>query len=57
MKSKLNKAWHEAHRMPEHPNIDERIAWHIEHQKHCKCREIPKKLKEEMLKLGIKLND
>ena len=50
---KMNKVWHEKHPMPAKPTIDQRIAWHLEHAKHCACRPIPVKLKEEMVKRGI----
>jgi len=48
--SKLNKEWHLAHRMPENATMEERIAWHLEHSKHCACRPIPEKLKTEIKK-------
>jgi hypothetical protein len=47
---KLNKEWHLTHRMPENATIEERIAWHLEHSKHCHCRPIPGKLKAEIKK-------
>ncbi|HEY4655914.1 MAG TPA: hypothetical protein VIH22_15435 [Cyclobacteriaceae bacterium] len=50
---KINEAWHRKNRMPPNATLDDRINWHIEHQKHCKCRGIPEKLKEEMSKRGI----
>jgi len=40
--------------MPKNPSIDQRIKWHLEHQKNCSCRPIPEKLAEEMKKRGIK---
>lgn len=40
------RIWHKAHRMPVHPTVEQRIAWHREHQKHCACRPIPKSLEE-----------
>jgi hypothetical protein len=52
---KLNKEWHLAHPMPKNPTLDQRIAWHIEHQKNCACRKITGKLKEEMKKRKIKI--
>nr|PZN50326.1 MAG: hypothetical protein DIU61_15375 [Bacteroidota bacterium] len=51
---KTNREWHQRHRMPKNATLDERIQWHLEHQKHCSCRGIPEKLKEEMSKRGIK---
>jgi hypothetical protein len=53
---KINKEWHEAHRMPRNATLEQRIKWHIAHQKHCGCREIPARLKEEMKKRKIKIN-
>ncbi len=47
---KLNKEWHLQHPMPKNPTLDDRIAWHIEHAKHCMCREMPDKIKEEIKK-------
>jgi len=41
VKSKLNAAWHNENRMPVKATIDQRIAWHPEHRKHCNCRDIP----------------
>ena len=52
---KTNKEWHHAHRMPVNADIEQRIAWHIEHAKNCGCREIPEKLKAEMRKRKIKV--
>jgi len=42
--SKLNRAWHEQNRMPPKATLEQRIAWHAEHQKHCACRETPEGL-------------
>ena len=51
--STINAAWHKKNRMPEKATLDQRIQWHIEHAKHCKCRPITGKLAEEMKKRGI----
>ncbi|SHF22761.1 hypothetical protein SAMN05443144_106167 [Fodinibius roseus] len=51
---KINENWHKKHPMPKNPTIDQRIEWHIEHAKQCKCRDIPEKLKAEMVKRKIK---
>ena len=50
----INKEWHEKHRMPKNPTIEQRIKWHLEHQKNCSCRPITGKLAEEMRKRKIK---
>jgi len=53
----INKQWHLKNKMPKNPTIEERIKWHLEHQKNCSCMPIPKKLEEEMKKRGLnKLN-
>lgn len=41
---RLNAEWHQSHRMPVKAKLEQRIAWHLEHQQHCACRPIPKKL-------------
>jgi hypothetical protein len=53
--AKINAAWHQAHRMPKNPTIDQRIAWHIDHAKHCGCRPIDGKMRDEILKRGLKV--
>lgn len=40
----MNAPWHRRNVMPMNPTLDERIAWHREHRRHCACREIPAKL-------------
>jgi hypothetical protein len=51
---KINKEWHLKHPMPKHPTFEERVKWHLAHQKNCECRPIAGKLAEEMKKRGIK---
>ena len=43
---KLNREWHLAHKMPKNPSLEERIEWHIEHARYCKCREMPDSIKK-----------
>lgn len=52
---KLNREWHAAHRMPARATLEERIAWHLEHQRHCRCRPIPEKLLGEMKRRRIRV--
>ena len=54
---KTNKAWHDKNKMPKNAKFDERIKWHLEHQKNCGCRPIPKKLAEAIDKEGIKFEN
>jgi len=37
---KINRAWHEANRMPAKPTPHQRATWHYEHTLNCGCREI-----------------
>jgi hypothetical protein len=43
----VNKAWHEAHRMPKRASRAERLAWHVEHAVRCGCRAVPESLRAE----------
>jgi len=55
-KPRLNADWHKNNRMPKNPTLQQRIDWHIEHQKNCDCRPgLPEKLREEMIKRKIKI--
>ncbi len=53
---KINKEWHLAHPMPKNPTFDQRVEWHLEHQKNCACRPIAGKLADEMRIRGIKFD-
>lgn len=46
--AKLNAEWHRKNPMPPKATLDERVAWHTEHAKHCACREIPDKIRAEV---------
>jgi hypothetical protein len=41
----MNKDWHAKNKMPRKASPAERLAWHLEHQKACGCRPIPKSLR------------
>jgi hypothetical protein len=47
---KINKDWHTKNKMPKNAIFEQRVKWHLEHQKNCPRRPIPKKLVEEMKK-------
>lgn len=51
--SKINAAWHTAHKMPKNPSLDERVQWHLEHAKHCQCRPLAGKILAEIKKRGL----
>ncbi|MBX7197287.1 MAG: hypothetical protein K1X94_34875, partial [Sandaracinaceae bacterium] len=50
---RLNAEWHARHPMPRGATTQQRIHWHLEHQKHCACRPIPLKLRALMAR-GVK---
>lgn len=53
---KINKEWHEQHKMPKNANFEQRMKWHLEHLKNCNCsNKIPKKLAEEMREKGFEV--
>jgi DNA-3-methyladenine glycosylase I len=39
-----NARWHDKHPMPAKPTTTDRVLWHVEHQKACGCRPVPKGL-------------
>jgi len=52
-KRTVNKQWHETHKMPKHPTLQQRVDWHLEHAKNCGCRAIPGTVLREMEKRGM----
>lgn len=51
----INESWHKKNRMPKSATFEQRVQWHLEHQKNCSCRPIPKMLAEQMKEKGIKV--
>jgi len=51
--SRLNREWHAQHRMPERATPEQRIAWHLAHARHCRCRPIPEGVRVLMEARGI----
>jgi hypothetical protein len=55
MASKINAAWHKAHRMPAGATLDQRVAWHLAHRKACACRtDLPAAIVAELKRRGVK---
>ena len=52
---KINAEWHLKNKMPDKATVVQRIKWHLEHARNCKCRTIPEKLLIEMKKRKISL--
>ena len=47
--SRVNAEWHRGNRMPKNANRDQRVEWHIEHAKACRCREdMPASIADEI---------
>jgi len=42
---RFNTQWHQRHPMPKNPTTEQRIAWHVAHEKNCGCRPMPAKLR------------
>jgi hypothetical protein len=52
---KINKEWHLANKMPKNLTVEQRINWHLEHVRNCKCRSLHGKILDEIRKRGIKV--
>ena len=50
---KINKAWHERHKMPRNATLEQRLEWHLAHSFNCSCREMPTKIREELEARGL----
>ena len=44
----MNAEWHKKRVLGKGASLEERVAWHREHQKRCACRPIPPRLAEQM---------
>ena len=49
-KPAFNRAWHRDNRMPKNATLAQRVEWHINHARHCGCREMPESIKKEIAK-------
>lgn len=53
--STINRAWHQARRIPTNATFSERLSWHLEHAKQCGCRPIPAATLDELQRRGWNL--
>ncbi len=53
----INKEWHLKNKMPKNAKFEERVKWHLAHQKNCNCRSIPEKLLNEIKTKNIDSED
>ncbi|MFD1252716.1 hypothetical protein [Devosia equisanguinis] len=51
----MNKEWHDGHRLDPKANLDQRIAWHVEHATACGCRDMPESIKRELAARNLPL--
>jgi hypothetical protein len=51
--NRINREWHQAHRLGPKASADERIAWHLEHSANCSCRPMPAGVLKLMASRGI----
>ena len=51
----INKEWHLANKMPKNPTLDQRVAWHLDHVEHCACRKLDGKIREEIVRRGLRV--
>ncbi|HQF36288.1 MAG TPA: hypothetical protein PLL26_01435 [Candidatus Dojkabacteria bacterium] len=51
---KINREWHLANKMPKNPTHQQRMKWHIEHNKNCQCYPISDKIRKEIEELQKK---
>ncbi|RYE43910.1 MAG: hypothetical protein EOP21_07430 [Hyphomicrobiales bacterium] len=45
---KINRQWHEAHKLPRNASMEERLNWHVMHAENCGCREMPDSIRREL---------
>lgn len=53
--SKVNENWHKNNPIPQKVTINQRIQWHVDHQRECGCRPIPPLIQTKMLERKPKL--
>jgi uncharacterized protein YdhG (YjbR/CyaY superfamily) len=46
----MNADWHKKHVLAKGASLEQRIAWHREHQERCACRPIPPKVRDAMVR-------
>lgn len=53
----INKKWHLSNKMPENPSHEQRMKWHLKHNKNCQCHPISIKLQKELADYKMQKND
>ena len=52
---KINKSWHKKNPIPKNLTLEQRIQWHVNHERECNCRPIPDNIKIKLLERKPKL--
>lgn len=50
---KINREWHEAHKLPRNATLEQRLDWHLSHAANCGCRDMPENIKRELENRGL----
>jgi len=50
---KLNREWHEAHKLARSATLEERLHWHLAHAANCGCRDMPESIRRELESRGL----
>jgi hypothetical protein len=48
----LNREWHLRNPMPRPATMEDRIAWHLQHEDACGCRKMPESIRREAERRG-----
>jgi hypothetical protein len=48
----MNRDWHAANPMPKPATLEQRVAWHLAHAEACGCRDLPRTVREELVRRG-----
>lgn len=50
----INREWHLKNRMPKNATPEQRLRWHMEHEKHCACRKMTEEMRGKLEKAAKK---
>lgn len=50
---KINREWHETHKLARNATLEQRIDWHLSHAANCGCRDIPPTIRRELENRGL----
>jgi hypothetical protein len=50
---KINRQWHESHKMARTATLEQRLDWHLAHAANCACREMPERIRRELEARGL----